>query len=217
MKIRFVGEGASDIGGERAVGAVPILTRRLIAAGLGEPPAMEHDTAPLPRFHHGKGYAQKARVAIKEAHREGLDGIAIVVDRDGERRGAERLKLLRQGRDAAAQEVPLPAVVGVAIETLEAWLLADEPAIGRVLGLEAPPPRGPDPESLDGRPGTDRHPKSRLAGHLALDASAGRSNQARLEAIAAETDLAELERRCPRGFKPYADEVRDRLAPLFEP
>jgi hypothetical protein len=215
MKIRFIGEGVSDVGGERCTGIVPVLTRNVLAAKLGRAPAMEHDTAPLPRF-HGKGYAAKAQVAITEAHRQGLDGVAIAVDRDG-RRGTERLKLLRQGRDAATAKAAMPAAVGVAIETIEAWLLADEPAIGRALRFEKPPPCGPDPESLDGKPSTDDHPKVRLAHHLAMDADRARANQARLEAIAEEADVAEIERRCVKGFKPFAEEVRDRLAPIFAP
>ena len=210
MKIRFVGEGVSDIGGNGWVGVVPILTDKVLAAKLGEQPIFEIETKLLPRFHQKRGYPAKAKLAITEAHRQDCAGVAIVVDRDGHR---DRLKLLRQGREEAAAEVPISAAVGVAVETMEAWLLADEQAIGKVTGEVVE--RRQDPESLSGRRGSSNHPKDRLNALLSRDSEENRTNQERLKLIAEETDVSEIEKRCPQGFGPYADEVRHRLAPLF--
>ena len=214
MRLLFFGEGSSDVGWDEHAGVIQILTRKVLATRLGVAPELNARSERLPHLRKRRGYAAKAEAAINSAHRLGFDGVSIVVDRDGPA-NRDRLKLLRKGRDKAAAEVPIPAAVGVAIETVEAWVLADEPAIGRVLGLPTSPATGPDPETLDGSPESDRHPKKRLAALLAQDTIGQKRNQERLEAIASETDVGVVERRCEKGFGRYADEVRVRLAPIF--
>lgn len=211
MRVLFVGEGVTDVGGERHAGVVPRLTEKVLEARVGSPVTLKAERTPLPRFHRSRGYEAKVVIAIKEADREGFDAITIVVDRDGQK---ERMKKLRQGADDASREVPLPAVVGLAVETLEAWLLADEQAIRETLDCDVP--SGPDPEKLSGRPGTDLHPKDRLAKLLAADAHTQRTNIERFEAIAERADVGVIERRCKQGFAPFAKEVRRVLAPLVE-
>lgn len=226
MRVLVVGEGCTDTGfgslaGEEkwpdlATGVIPILVRRILAARLGkDPPGCIFDGDRLPRFHRVRGYPAKVCEAILEAHRRGYSAAVIVVDRDTTP-GHERLQKLREGRDLAASRVPTPAAVGVAIEAMEAWLLADEVVLGSALEIKPNPPRGPDPETLSGARGSPDHPKARLAIFLDQDTNEHRPVIEKLEAIASELDPSEIEKRCKRGFKPFADEVRTRLLPLWE-
>jgi len=210
-RIQFVGEGVTDIGGERHTGVVPRLTEKVLTQRLERPVAFEAERVPLPRFHRSRGYETKVACAIREANRQGFDGIAIVVDRDGD---TERIKRLKKGVEDASSEVPLPAVVGVAVETIEAWLLADEQAIREALDCDVA--AGIDPEKLTGRPGTMDHPKDRLAELLARDTDEGRTNSERFDTIADRANVAVVERRCKQGFAPYAKDVRHIFGPLFE-
>ena len=106
--------------------------------------------------------------------------------------------------------------VGVAVEKLEAWLLADEKALRLVLDDETIQ-RQPDPESLTSRDEhSDNNPKRRLSG--IMEQAAGESVPSaevpeRYAAIAALTDLTVLEERCPQGFAPFAGQVRDLVRP----
>jgi hypothetical protein len=195
MRLRFVGEGPDDVGREGVAGIAQILVRRLLSASSGRPTDTSGwGVGVLVRKHQGTGLPQKAHVAIKEAHREGFDGVVILLDRDGKRVGGDRLSKLREGRRAAAMEVPTAAVVGIAIETIEAWLLADESAMSRAIGVSIP--RQPDPETLDGAKGTPRHPKVVLAACLAQARVKEMRSADIKRRIAEEADLQILEARC---------------------
>lgn len=210
MRLRFIGEGPDDVGREESAGIAQIFVRRLLEGALGEAPdTSSWETGRFIRKHNGAGYPQKAFLAIKEAHREGFDGVIILVDRDGKTVGGDRLAKLREGRQKAAQDVPMRAVVGVAIDTIEAWLLADEAAIRHAVGF--PVDRQPDPETLDGAKGTPRHPKVLLESCVAKAKASGlRSAEIKLK-IAERASLEVVEKRCPAGFKRFAEEVRREL------
>jgi hypothetical protein len=218
VRILFVGEAGPDTGSERlgesSTGAIPILAKKVIAGRVPEDKiAYGIESGRLHRYHRATGLVRKVVGTVREANIQGLDAVVVVMDRDGEK-NANRVREFKEGRDCAAREVPIPTAVGVAIETLEAWLLADEPAIGRALGLETPPAKGIDPEKLTGRSGAPDHPKTMLKKLLASD-SQDRGYVEQVEAIAREADVEVVEKRCSKGFKPFADEIRQFLVPLF--
>ncbi len=200
MKIKVYGEGTRDIGrdgkeGHR--GAVCVLIERL----LGEREWVEVHGLRLPTLHRRGGIALKVQLAIEAAHLRGDDGVAIVIDNDGAQ-PAERRGALQQGADLA--EVPIPRALGLAIQEEEAWLLADEKVLMEALDLSGPVQTQSDPEEIE-------NPKE------ALHALAGRKVRgADLERIASVLDIERVERRCPKGFGKFAQDVRRDLGPVVQ-
>jgi hypothetical protein len=90
----------------------------------------------------------------------------------------------------------------VAIETVEAWLLADVKALNLVLGLSRDQVRSPE-ELYDSPRGPD-HPKTIFEGWIL----AGQRVENPYDAVAEVADLRVIEERCPQSFKPFAQEVR---------
>jgi hypothetical protein len=208
MRIRFIGEGPDDVGRADHTGVTQILVRRIIAERMGtEPDTSGWVAAPVIRLHRPRGLDEKTRLAMKEAHREGFDAVVVVLDRDGKGSNDEgRLKQLRKGREAASEKVPIHAALGVAIETMEAWLLADETALSATLGCVVP--QQPEPEKLAGEKGSQAHPKARLHGLIGDSPRQEEPTGIIKRAIAEKASIKILERRCPAGFKPFATDVR---------
>lgn len=228
--IRIISEGALDHGdtfdskhaGPRAArraidgepdrkGVITILVRRLLEEKFKRPiQEWEIESKPLPRVNRRSptlsGYEYKVRDAIVEARISGCSAVVVVVDRDNSEPG-ERMSALSAGRDQAQREGEALAgktALGVAVETVEAWLLADETALNEALDLDPPAGTPPSPENLDGAKNTEKHPKMRL--HSLL-------NRRRSEVTWPYDEIAErvrldvLTARCPEGFAPFAAEV----------
>jgi hypothetical protein len=225
VTVLIVSEGALDVGtsGRRAVdydasderrGAVSVLVRRLLEQKWGREVAdWELERAVLPRAHHRSeevsGYPRKVLLAITEAAARKCSSVVIVVDRD-RTDGGSRLAELREGRalaEADGKPLAYRTALGVAIEMVEAWLLADEKALNEALGLAPPTPAIADPEQLDGGPRTDTYPKS-VFRSLVKRGSADSGTP--YDDVAARTRLDVIERRCRAGFAPFAQEVRER-------
>jgi len=100
----------------------------------------------------------------------------------------------------------------LAVETFDAWMIADHKAMQSACygcGVQS----HHDPETLVGKPGTESHPKD-----YAIRQLGGREDLATKYAqIARNADIEGLMKACPNGFKPFADEVRANLGPLFGP
>lgn len=227
MRLLLVSEGPLDVGtagrgrgdpehgeGEERRGAVGVLVRRVLADKMGrEVSDWEIERDVLPRVHARSeavsGYPRKAHLAIEEARIRGCTAVAIVVDRD-RTEGGSRLAQLREGRDLAEKSgnpLAYRAALGVAVEMVEAWLLADEQALNEALGLDPKAPAIPDPEGLDGGPKTESYPKTVFRKLV----ERGRAvSGAPYDDVAERVRLDVLERRCKLGFAPFAEELRKR-------
>ena len=155
-----------------------------------------HRLANAPVHVHGKGrgYFKKAVSWMRQAHRDGYDAIILLVDRD--RMAARSAEITAAQDDHAICNIP--RALGVPIEAFDAWMLADEQALSKVLGITVP--QQPDPENI-------AHPKDhteKLLAALGLPWG-GAEMYAR---IAAELDISHLARRCPEGFATFADRVQ---------
>ena len=222
IRILVVGEGPADVGSDRGlgafgeqaegrIGAVRVLVERLLASTLGRnPPPMEFQgerLSAIGRRHVASGYEGKVVAAITEATSRRCTALAIVIDRDGTD-GNRRWSLLEKGRaEARARGLALAdkAAIGVAIETVEAWLLADVLALNEALALDPPAGQTETPEGLDGAASSPRHPKTVLRDLIARSPVKGTSP---LEAIARRARLEVLGDRCPKGFAGFARDVR---------
>ena len=231
MKIRILSEGALDHGdtfdskraSERALrravggepdrkGVVTILVRRLLAERLNREIAeWEIETKPLPRVNRRSltlsGYEHKIRDAIVEARISGCSAVVVVVDRDDSAPGL-RLTALMAGRTHAEREgeaLASKTALGVAVVTVEAWLLADETALNAALDPRPPAVTTPSPEQLDGAARSEKHPKTQLR---SLIDRGRREVSWPYDEIAERVRLDVLVNRCPVGFAPFAAEVR---------
>ena len=185
-------------------GVVPVLLHKL----CGEPATMRVVRRAVPHL-QGKGLWQKVKFAKQTALYNRSAGAVFVMDSEGNHRG--RLAELSRGRDAAYSEFPM--AVGVAHPCVEAWLLVDSLAIARALGLSNSVVVPSNPENLPAPQANRAHnPKTVLA--RCAERSAISSREATLIALAI-TDLAALRNRCPVGFEPFAQEIEERIAPLF--
>jgi len=164
------------------------------------------------RFAHlqKKGVVQKVMFARQEADKRAA-AIVFVVDSDGKLE--QRQEELAEGREGAKRKLPM--AIGVAHPCIESWLLTDATAIRRGLELERSPAVPEEPENLPA-PCRDRahNPKTVLAkagGSLDPELSAKDKDKI----AKAINDLSLLRQRCPLGFAPFADEVEERIRPLF--
>ena len=214
LTIWVLGDGPNEIAREwdhlLESGQLPALPR-LVHRLLGEPARAKYELRLFRRIEHvrGKGdvWRKKAEAAIALARERGFDALVIVIDRDRQSRGG-KCRPVSDGRDGMAHLGYPPCAVGCAIETFDAWMIADGSAVGAADGDAAR--SHPDPESLDQEEGTGRHPKDRA---IELFGSAGALTAAYAQ-VAAHVDLNLLEKLCPRGFAPFAAEVWERIGPV---
>lgn len=212
MTVLVISEGTRDIGdsSEERQGAVKVLVQRLLSREWGRDVDLwEIETDVLKRFHRGNGYARKVQMAITEARVKKCKALVIVVDRDGPK-NTRRLSELREGRaleEQRGEEMAKKTVLGVAVETVEAWLLADIKALNKGLQLSPPQNAIQDPEQLFDSPRGANHPKTIFENLFRQATSPGDP----YSTVAGWIDLTVLEQRCPEGFGPLVDELRERL------
>lgn len=182
---------------------MPVLVHKL----CDEPETMRVIRRALP-FLQGKKLCQKVKFVKQTALYNGSAGSMFVMDSEGNRQS--RLAELMKGRDSAY--LGFPMAVGVAHPCIEAWLLADPEALARGLKLPSPPAAPQNPESLPA-PQKDRthNPKTVLA---------ERGRQPSF-VPACHTNCVRDCRSCPgvgalpSRIPPFAQEVEERIAPLY--
>lgn len=220
MQVAFLSEGATELGltegmrDDEPWSHTPVL-QVLVERILGVRGQIEMWQPPGRRGGGAGPILKRTRAYIKEAARAGAAAAVVLVDADG--RGKERLKRLEEHRQRLIADnaaLGIPSAIGVAVEVIEAWLLADQAAITRALGLPDPPERVENPEALKGKRGSGDHPKDVLRRLLAQDRRGPRSFLRQVQAIARELDVRLLAERC-RSFRRFRDEVRQHLGPLF--
>ncbi|MEM7807468.1 MAG: hypothetical protein AAF561_05105 [Planctomycetota bacterium] len=194
MNILLVSEGKNELLGRDGKGALARLVRRCL--DRQDVSFEERDVRDAKaRRHPGRGNPFKRKIIgwIAIAASEGFDALVFVIDRDGDPRRQ------KQGDAAQADTTRLlPRAVGIAVEAFDAWALADETALSRV--LEHTVSRQPDPEK-------QREPKQTCT-ELLDQSSVTLSRSEFYAAVAEATRLDRLEQRCPEGFGVFAERVR---------
>ena len=128
-----------------------------------------------------------------EGKKRGYDAIVLVIDQDN---APERVQEITMAQNN--QLVALPRALGVAIRTFDAWMLADEQALTRVLGYAVSPQRSPEDVSDAKGVCTQLLGKSPMA----------MSQSEFYASVAREADMSTLTRQCSKGFAPFAQRVR---------
>lgn len=139
LKLGFALEGNSDYP------VIPILARRVVAEHF---PAIElaPDSTRHPRK-HGHGFITELPIFAKQLYDDGAAVIVAVVDTDNTRLG-ERRGLLRDAQaKCQSNRIPVCIAEGLAVHSLEAWLLADEQAIAAVFDGDLAQVQFPNPEA----------------------------------------------------------------------
>jgi hypothetical protein len=226
MRVAFLSEGATELAfapGTREDEAWrhDLLLKILLERILGIEGRLEpFEDARLPFLlgnPAGKLCRQAARL-IRDCVRSGAEAAVVVVDRD-RTESRKRLDALRQQREdlrtGRGKPLWIPMAVGVAVETVEAWLLADELCLCDVLGLPHPDQPIGSPEKLNGHPGEPRHPKYVLNGYFNRDVRPERGFRDRVLAVAQRMNLDMVAERCPQGFARFREDVLREFGPLF--
>jgi hypothetical protein len=234
LKILFVGEGPHELGSAEpgygphpATGPVPILTRRICpslgAEHLGikwnEIQRYPVNQKQWDRDLAKSGYRSKAKSAvILSVVKFKCDGTVCVADgdtappdcleqiRQGQREGLEKLEKLGRRHAAAC---------GVACQSVDAWTLGARKALADELGTTEEVLRRYYPpkhvEELFNQSGKEEHRPKAILDKIAT--AHGRSaDTAFRTAVAERTEIEDLEKECPKGFKPFAEDVRRAFA-----
>jgi len=226
MRVAFLSEGATEVGfapGARADEPwrhhflLKIVVERILGVEGRIEPLEDHRLPYLSGNPAGKLCRRGAKI-VRACALWGAEAAVVVIDRD-RTEPRRRLRALREQRDRLRSDperpLAIPMAVGVAVETIEAWLLADEVTLCDVLRLPHPSqPRG-SPEDLDGRPSEPTHPKYVLNAYFNRDKYRTRGFLDRVAEVAREMDLDVVARRCPRGFRRFREDVIRELGPYF--
>jgi hypothetical protein len=184
-----------------------------VAIRWREIPVLPLNQKKLDRDLKKAGYETKVKRAILLSGLVyGCEGTVCVVD--GDTAPDDCLARMNAGREAAITELGKPHAValGVAVLSIEAWILGARHATADELGIDLGTaakscPRGKHLEELSGTSGNPGHQPKRVLEAIAQLANRSDSTELR-EAIAERADIEELERECPKGFKPFAEMLR---------
>jgi len=217
MKVLFLGEGRHDIGAEgdtrndpQPAGGVATALARRICPNTFDPSSIGVRWKDLSRWNPAgkKGYEGKVKAALLLARqRWGCGGMVGVLDSDQAPHDAAE-----QVDRARAFDTSLPFAFAMVRKSIEAWTLGSPTALAEELGIN--PSKLPyKPATVESFSNTSDKPDRNSKAILAAVAKLGHetdSTELRVR-VADRTDLAELRRNCPEGFKKFEDDVRLRF------
>jgi hypothetical protein len=198
MRILVVSEGRHELALESPVADSPLVQFVLRLLGKTTAPieferrrVADKCVNVLQASGKSEAYEKRAVAWLRFAEQNHFDAVVIVVDRD--RKPQDRAGLVVAQSNTSQT---IHRAIGIAVESFDAWMLADEKSLTKIVGNKVS--RQPDPESL-----SDSKERCRQ-----LAEKAGLSMTQLCHAVAKAADLAILERRCPKGFAPFATKVR---------
>jgi hypothetical protein len=162
------------------------------------------DVHDLPRGNpfpgHGGGHFKLALKALKHATDNEFDALVVVTDAD-----CRHERIAQFGQAQESDRFTMPRALGIAVESFDAWILADHQALGEVLGPSIP--LRPSPEELTGGKGSRRHPKQ-VCRRLIEDHGWEGSQAHFYEDVCRRMNLDTVASRCLRGFAPFFQRLR---------
>ena len=221
MKILFVGEGSNDIGRSMPVrdlrpadGVVSALCRKLQPNISIESVAIQwKELSGFPKDKKKAGYVHKLRAAVEVAAMYNCAGTIAVVDEDNQE---DRTQRLYDARDEIMNSHPSssPIAVGVAVKAIEAWTLADRNALCQHLNIAVEEiEEFYKPAQVESLYQSSDKPEKRSWDILKkiVELANDKDCTDLRVAVATKTDIEVLKRHCPKGFKPFAEDVCSRF------
>lgn len=139
LKLGFALEGNSDYP------IIPLLSRRVVQDTFPDV-AIAPDSILRPRK-RGHGFVRELPILARQLREDNVDVVIAVVDTDNTRIN-ERLTLLREAKSQCTQqEIAVCIAEGLAVRSVEAWLLADPQAIFTVFDGDRTGVSFPAPEN----------------------------------------------------------------------
>ena len=139
LKLGFALEGNSDYP------IIPLLSRRVVQDTFPNI-TIAPDSILRPRK-RGHGFIRELPIFARQLRADDVDVVIAIVDTDNTRVN-ERLKLLREAKDRCRQlEIAVCIAEGLAVRSVEAWLLADSQAIFKVFDGDRASVSFPAPEN----------------------------------------------------------------------
>jgi hypothetical protein len=193
MRILLVSEGRHELGDAQIESPLRTLVSRIL--GMQHVYELKKVSDRDLRVHGGRGagFFKKAVRCLIHAHESGFDAVVMVIDEDGE---SSRRRQISEANEH--QGVNVRRALGIAIRTFDAWMLVDEQALSRVLGIQVS--RQPDPEEM-------RNPKLKAIELRDRSGKAFPITHMYLT-LARELDLAVLRERCANGFGIFAERLQ---------
>ena len=190
--ILVVAEGEHELSVGRPDAALMTVVHRLLGDGFELSTSGKRIRELSGHIHPGRGdrLGGKFIGIIQYAERHGFHAVVILMDHDGYES--------RPKSAAFAQEATVtlfPRAVGIAVQSFDAWFLADHSALSTVLEVKVD--MQPDPETIS-------DPKMRCQ-TLNEIANSGRSLRDVYSIVAAIMNLDILRQRCPIGFAVFAE------------
>ncbi len=187
LKLGFALEGNSDYP------IVPVLSRRLIRASFPDI-SLAPDSILRPR-RRGHGFIGELPLFCRRLREDGVDIVVAVVDTDRTRIN-ERLRLLREAQQRCERDGTAVCMAeGLAVRSVEAWLLADEQAIAAVFDGDVGGLAFPSPEKEPSPKATLNRVVRRLTGGTEVTFAPF------ADALAERIRLEVLRKRCPHFDK----------------
>ena len=194
MKILLVSDGAHDLGPGFEDGALERLTRKMLRHDASFTTKKASDPSVKTHRLKGKGGGTEKRVRmwIRRAENDGFDAIVLVIDRDKE---PDRIRQINAVQED--QNVTFHRALGVAIRSFDAWMLADEVALSKALGMQVAAQKSPE---------SDADPKGTFKS-LQEQSDFNAALPQLYALVAQHTRIDQLKGRCPKGFVPFARRV----------
>jgi hypothetical protein len=227
LKILFVGEGPHELGAAQpgygprtATGPVPVLARRICPSLGAEHLAIKWNEIQrfpvhqkqLDRDIRKSGYQTKVKRAILlGAIVFKCNGTICLADADTAPKDC--LEQMRLGQAEGLETVVghHAAVCGVAFQSVDAWTLGARTSLAAELGVTVEALRQYYPakhiEELSNQSGKEDHQPKAILEQIASSHRRSANTDFRT-AVAERTEIEELEKECPKGFKPFAHDIR---------
>jgi len=200
LKLGFALEGNSDYN------IVPILTRRYIAQTY--PTLNLAPTEPLRPKERGNGFIKSLPTFAKLLAQNGASVLIAVLDTDDAAVGERRKSIQAAIQKCKDNRISICISYGLAVKSLEAWLLSDMSALSHVFASEKTLDEQKNPE-------TNKDPKATLNRAVQqITEGIVRTYANRANDLAEHIELNKISARCSR-FRDFLKEIDTCLKPFL--
>ncbi|MEZ5944453.1 MAG: hypothetical protein R3C18_23945 [Planctomycetaceae bacterium] len=199
MRVLVVGEGPHELGDGRETSSLVSLLQRLLPQR-----SIEATCCAIKSFKqrvHGRGdrHVKKLLWILNDAAKSDYEAVVLLIDRDGDKSRQSAIDIAQ-----VSDFVNIPRAFGVAVESYDAWFLADHAKLAELLDIRI---------DMISQPEKKSDPKSLLRNYKNQSAYEGTQRQLYFD-LAEIVDLELLKQRCPGGFGEFSERVLQLLLQL---